>query len=427
MPETQPFAPQVWVCSTMSLVTQRDVFGKRSVPHTIVIARGEKIRHWTVRPWLLATGAVLAGLLAIAGIGAAAVFFMGGNVLEALQTREARATAAYEQRIADLRNQLDTITTRQHVVRETVSAEVEKLIGQQVELADRFEQLEPLLAKARAQGLMPSAPQPLPAGSAAGEATPAWKTTDLRRSFDDVRALPAERVELVELADRVLPTIRRSAALADAEQSTQVAALAKQAGAKADQMASLLASVGVNLSGEETEGVGGPFVPVAPGDGFADSLAQLDASLGLMAKLKTRSDSLPLAEPMPGGTRSSVFGVRLDPLFRRQGMHTGIDFAIRAGTPVHPTAPGRVISAGEAGGYGLMVEIDHGDGVRTRYAHMSRIDVAVGDTVGLADTIGAVGSTGRSTGPHLHYEVRLADQAVDPDRYIRAGRQLAAL
>ncbi|WP_192843111.1 M23 family metallopeptidase [Aureimonas sp. AU12] len=413
----------------MSLVTQRDVFGKRSAPHTIVIARGDKVRHWTVRPWLLATGTALAGLLVVAGIGATGVFFLGGHVVEALQTREARATAAYEQRIADLRNQLDKITTRQHVVRETVGAEVEKLIDQQVELADRFEQLEPLLAKARAQGLLPSSALPSPeiAAPSSDGPLPAWKSTDLRRSFDDVRALPGERVELAELAGHVLPTIRRSAELADAEQSAQVAALAKRAETKADRVATLLSSIGVDLRGEATDGVGGPFVPVSAGDGFADSLAQLDASLSLLEKLKTRSDRLPLAEPMPGGTQSSVFGVRLDPFFGREAMHTGVDFAIRSGTPVHPTAPGRVTSAGEAGGYGLMVEVDHGAGVSTRYGHLSRVDVAVGDAVETGNTIGAVGSTGRSTGPHLHYEVRLADQAVDPERYIRAGRKLAAL
>jgi murein DD-endopeptidase MepM/ murein hydrolase activator NlpD len=104
-----------------------------------------------------------------------------------------------------------------------------------------------------------------------------------------------------------------------------------------------------------------------------------------------------------------------------------MDFAVSSGTPVHPTAPGKVTSAGDAGGYGLMVEVDHGNGMRTRYGHLSRIDVSVGDKLTVGSVLGAVGSTGRSTGPHLHYEVRVDNQPVDPEPFIRTGRRLAAL
>src|SRR5690606_25326084 len=98
-----------------------------------------------------------------------------------------------------------------------------------------------------------------------------------------------------------------------------------------------------------------------------------------------------------------------------------------SGKPAHATGAGVVVKAGWNGGYGRMVEIDHGDGLSTRYAHLSRISVKVGQEVATGDTVGKVGTSGRSTGPHLHYEVRRNGTAVDPLRFIKAGRKIAKL
>jgi murein DD-endopeptidase MepM/ murein hydrolase activator NlpD len=95
-----------------------------------------------------------------------------------------------------------------------------------------------------------------------------------------------------------------------------------------------------------------------------------------------------------------------------------------SGDPVRATANGTVTTAGVNGGYGKMVEIDHGNGLSTRYGHLSAIDVTVGQVVRLGQTIGKIGSTGRSTGPHLHYETRVDGDAVDPQKYLRAGVRL---
>jgi murein DD-endopeptidase MepM/ murein hydrolase activator NlpD len=105
-------------------------------------------------------------------------------------------------------------------------------------------------------------------------------------------------------------------------------------------------------------------------------------------------------------------------------MHTGIDFRGDAGDPIHATASGTVTIAGWSGGYGKMVEIEHGNGVATRYGHLSEIDVDVGDTVRGGQTVGKLGSTGRSTGPHLHYEVRVKGEAVDPQKFLDAGERI---
>lgn len=107
-------------------------------------------------------------------------------------------------------------------------------------------------------------------------------------------------------------------------------------------------------------------------------------------------------------------------------MHTGLDFRASTGEPVRATATGKVVKAGWHGGYGRLVEVDHGNGLTTRYGHLSAISVKIGEQIRIGQTLGEVGSTGRSTGPHLHYETRIDGEAVDPQRFLRAGVRLAA-
>lgn len=118
------------------------------------------------------------------------------------------------------------------------------------------------------------------------------------------------------------------------------------------------------------------------------------------------------------GRFSSGFGPRLDPMGGSQGFHAGLDIAAPQGTPVVAAAAGEVIHAGPAGTYGNLVTIRHRDGSETRYGHLSAVGVKVGDRIGAGAPIGAVGSTGRSTGPHLHFEVRHHGGAVDPRPYL---------
>jgi murein DD-endopeptidase MepM/ murein hydrolase activator NlpD len=116
--------------------------------------------------------------------------------------------------------------------------------------------------------------------------------------------------------------------------------------------------------------------------------------------------------------------MRIDPFTRGPAMHTGLDFRAERGAEVRATGPGRVTAAEYSGGYGRMVEVDHGNGVATRYAHLSAIGVAPGETVAAGAILGRVGSSGRSTGPHLHYEVRIDGEPIDPQRFLRAGARL---
>jgi murein DD-endopeptidase MepM/ murein hydrolase activator NlpD len=119
--------------------------------------------------------------------------------------------------------------------------------------------------------------------------------------------------------------------------------------------------------------------------------------------------------------RTSGFGARIDPFTHHGAFHPGQDFAGAYMTPIHATAPGVVAFTGQRTGYGNVVEIDHGGGFKTRYAHLQAISVAMGQRVGIGQRIGAMGSTGRSTGVHLHYEVWENGRVQDPTRFLKAG------
>ena len=171
--------------------------------------------------------------------------------------------------------------------------------------------------------------------------------------------------------------------------------------------------------------VGGPFVPLTlrkDAGAFERQLYRIHVARANVEKLTRTLGAVPVRKPIMGEIDlSSGFGVRSDPFLGRPAMHTGLDFRSSTGDPVRATANGTVESAGWSGGYGKMVEIDHGNGFSTRYGHMSEIEVKVGQQIKIGQIIGRVGSTGRSTGPHLHYETRIDGDAVDPQKFLRAG------
>lgn len=143
--------------------------------------------------------------------------------------------------------------------------------------------------------------------------------------------------------------------------------------------------------------------------------------------VETRAGKLRLTPsiwPVSGAVRSR-FGRRRDPFTGQNEVHQGLDIAALYGTPVRAPANGRVIVAGRQAAYGNLVVVDHGNGITTRYGHLSRFDVNVGDRLTKGDLLGYVGSTGRSTGPHLHYEVRVNERAVNPRNYLPASQPSA--
>jgi murein DD-endopeptidase MepM/ murein hydrolase activator NlpD len=169
--------------------------------------------------------------------------------------------------------------------------------------------------------------------------------------------------------------------------------------------------------------------PAEMADGLADILARLEDQLidrerqlvileTFISARQLTQFAVPDGSPVPGAWVSSTFGGRSDPFTGKYAFHSGIDFAAPAGAQAHAVAPGVVTWAGDRSGYGQLVEINHGNGYITRYAHNSSVLVRVGDKVGKGQAISRVGSTGRSTGPHLHFEVLKNGRAIDPQKFV---------
>lgn len=157
---------------------------------------------------------------------------------------------------------------------------------------------------------------------------------------------------------------------------------------------------------------------------FATRIQRAAENLSAAEGLSAAAARLPFAQPQRGARKTSSFGVRFDPFTGRPAFHSGLDFVSAFGSPVLTTAPGVVSFTGVRSGYGNTVEIDHGRGFKTRYAHLSGIAVRAGQRVAVGQRVGALGNTGRSTGPHLHYEIWLNGRAVNPYRFIRAGEHV---
>ena len=173
---------------------------------------------------------------------------------------------------------------------------------------------------------------------------------------------------------------------------------------------------------DRSDGQGGPFLPLATSaNGTLDGrFERLGLSLGRMSALADRVSRMPQVLPARLDYISSGFGFRADPFTHSGAFHPGLDFKGPYGAPIYAAARGRVIFVGQRSGYGNCVEIDHGNGLITRYAHMSAFRARAGQLVAGGQAIGAIGSTGRSTGPHLHFEVRINDRPVNPRPFMEA-------
>lgn len=157
-------------------------------------------------------------------------------------------------------------------------------------------------------------------------------------------------------------------------------------------------------------------------DQYQQVQPDLDLLMSDLESLKTISDALPGIWPT-NGEITSGFGWRTDPVHGGTRFHAGLDLANDRGTPIYAVAPGRVIRAETTTGYGRMIDIDHGYGITTRYAHCTTLRVRVGDRVERGDFISTMGSTGKSTGPHLHFELRIDDSPHDPLKYLPRTRR----
>jgi len=173
-------------------------------------------------------------------------------------------------------------------------------------------------------------------------------------------------------------------------------------------------------------GQGGPFIAVKPdgrpGGRLASKLNNLENKLAYSESLQSVLRKMPMATPLQAYYITSTFGKRRDPVNKKWSMHYGLDMGSTPGSMITATSPGKVIHAGWKGNFGKLVEIDHGAGIVTRYGHLSKVMVKKGQEVSFGEKIGIIGSTGRSTGRHLHYEILFKDKGLDPMKFVKAGR-----
>ena len=197
------------------------------------------------------------------------------------------------------------------------------------------------------------------------------------------------------------------------------------------QMESMIAATGLDVNKMLTDagfsvGQGGPELAADfAGGSSADlsvNVSHLEGKVQRWQALQQVLACTPMIAPVDYYHVTSKFGPRKDPFTGKRAVHKGVDMGGWPGTPVYATASGIVTKAGNTNRYGRMVEIDHGCGIKTRYGHLKKVLVKKGQQIDHRHVIGKLGSTGRSTGPHVHYEIRVGDEPLDPQKFIDAGR-----
>lgn len=409
-----------------------------SLPHQRVASgytlahAGKQVRFGPVVFWIVVGTVTLLGAWSAA---TATYFAFRDDVLTRLIARQAEMQYSYEDRIAELRARIDRTTSRQLLDQEQFDQKLEQIVRRQAALDSRTTALSSLPETAVTSSIK-AAPRTL-SEKLFGRAKPSPISDSGTTVARPERQSRLNAPSSVAKDQSVDTTVSRLQASLDQIESRQNAMLASAEGtfeARVKKMRGLFADLGLNVAQMEAAtpraGVGGPYVPVklaADAGSFERQLYRVSLTRAQADRLTRTLTQVPYRKPVVGEVEfTSGFGVRTDPFLGRPAMHTGLDFRASTGDPVRATANGKVVSAGWAGGYGRMVEVDHGNGLSTRYGHLSAIHVKIGDRIQIGQVLGAVGSTGRSTGPHLHYETRIDGEAVDPQRFLRAGARYAA-
>jgi murein DD-endopeptidase MepM/ murein hydrolase activator NlpD len=412
---------------------------------------GRQFRIGPVTFWV-AVGSLV--IMAGWSLATGTYFAFHDDVLTRLIARQKEQQFAYEDRIAELRAQVDRITSRQLLNQEQFDQKLEQIMRRQAVLENRATTLSGVPDPTPTGSINRHRPAPLAEPQAEDRPNERHNERPKASPISDtvIFAAPPDREarlesrELPQAAPKrfaaaapkpaagvegVLARLQSSLDRVEARQTTALNAMEERYDTKAKRIRSVLADLGMNgkkLALPPAAGVGGPYVPVTlrkDAGAFERQLYRVHVSRADVERLTRTLGAVPLRKPIIGDVDlSSGFGVRTDPFLGRPAMHSGLDFRSETGDPVRATASGVVETAGWNGGYGKLVEIDHGNGYSTRYGHLSEIDVKAGQQVKIGQIIGKVGSTGRSTGPHLHYETRIDGDAVDPQKFLRAGLRL---
>jgi murein DD-endopeptidase MepM/ murein hydrolase activator NlpD len=406
--------------------------GRQLEGYTLVHA-GHRLRLGPIAFWIVVGTLVI---MALWSITTATYFAFREDVLTRLVARHADMQSGYEDRIAELRARIDRISGRQLLDQEQYEQKLDQILRRQSALESRASALGSLgdvtssiRQPARNAGEPRAAPLrgPLIKGSLIG-----GKGAVLLPARGDTPNAPTGA--FAHGAGGLAGAITRLQASLDRVEQRQTAtlnSLADTYDSKARRMRGVLAELGVDVgkaAPTAAEAMGGPLVPVSVAHdaiSFERQLHRIKLARAQIARLTRTLGTIPVRKPLDGEIDLvSGFGVRTDPFTGSPAMHTGIDLHGDSGDPVRATADGTVTAAGWGGGYGRMIDVDHSNGLTTRYGHLSSVAVRVGQSIRTGQIIGKVGSTGRSTGPHLHYETRLRGRVVDPQKFLRAGQWL---
>ncbi|MDB5620134.1 peptidoglycan DD-metalloendopeptidase family protein [Tardiphaga sp.] len=407
---------------------------RRQSDYTIAHA-GKQVRIGPVVFW------IVVGTVTVLGAWSAATatyFTFRDDVLTKLIARQAEMQYAYEDRISELRAKVDRSTSRQMLDQEQFDQKLAEVARRQSMLENRAAMLSAMpdnlttgsIGKP-ARETATGSPKPSPINDTVTPGAPPDRQARL-----GTRLLNAVLPNLGkgQGVDTVINRLQASLDQVESKQLATLSAAEETMNSKVSRMRGAISEIGLNVAQLEAATprapMGGPYVPVKLGADAGPFERQLFRTYNTRAQLEKLNRTMtlvPYRKPVVGEVElTSGFGVRSDPFLGRPAMHTGLDFRAATGDPIRATANGRVTSAAYSGGYGRMVEIDHGNGLATRYGHMSEIQVKVGDVIKLGQVIGLAGSTGRSTGSHLHYETRIDGEAVDPQKFLRAGTRLGA-
>jgi murein DD-endopeptidase MepM/ murein hydrolase activator NlpD len=408
----------------------------RFVPERQIILRSERgARAFVIsqRAQLIAVGAVVA--LAVWSAYATATYVLYGTLVAAKDKEIGEVRLAN----ASLREEMQRSQDRFNVLTSRLEAKHAYLVG--------------LMERTGGKAAAKSAPAAKAAPAAKSRATPDDGLTSSRDAVkrqlsaleESLRSAPEGKAGIENaLHDRgrmLAESSRLQARLSAIEdrlgdlhvaQEGVMTQLARRALSNLDEVRDMVAGLGLDANRilgrtaaapKPQSNVGGPFVPASTGDtpanqvGFGAADRAVERWEGVQRALR----SLPLGAPVEQVQVMSGFGRRVDPFNGMMAFHSGLDMAGTMGAPIHATAPGRVTFVGNNGAYGRMVEIDHGQGMSTRYAHLSKFIVHQGERVHYGQTIALMGSTGRSTGVHVHYEVLVDGKPRDPTKFIQAG------
>lgn len=354
--------------------------------------------------------AIFYGMFALlfgGNVFAGTALYLSPDIARLLNGRTEEVIGAYEDRIAQMRVEIDRLHSRSFAQAGDINLQLQELSQQQEVLFEQHQLVKALVDKADALGIAasdiapPTPAQPMALASLGGNPDVAATALSIERMMGE----------------------------------TQMAmhGIASVASSRTDEIAAEMRQLGIPLAlpDPDAEAVGGPLLPATDELNGTPMLDDANAVMSALLRYKAARDSLeaaPVHMPISGNFRqSSNFGNRKDPFTGSRAFHSGMDFAAPSGTMVMSAAAGVVTYVGTRSGYGMVVEVTHENGLLTRYAHLSGYLAHEGQVVNTGTPIAKVGSTGRSTGPHLHFEIRKADEAINPKAFLDAGKRLGAV